>query len=68
LSANGQQAFRSYLASAPHKAFATGPKGAFGWRTARRSDDEAIAGALSLCGSGKGDCKVVMVNDQPAAK
>ena len=70
LRANGQQAFRSYLASAPHKAFAMSGNGAFGWRTARRSDAEAKAGALSLCGAGggKADCHVVMINDEPALK
>jgi hypothetical protein len=66
---NGQDAFRLYLASAPHKAFAIGASGAFGWRTARRSDEEAVSGALALCpGQGKSNCHVVMVNDQAVIK
>jgi dienelactone hydrolase len=69
LGASGKEAFRSYLASPPHKAFATGSGGAFGWRSARRSDEEAIAGALAACGGKvRADCNVVLINDQPAGK
>jgi len=69
LSRRGLEAFHSYLAAAPHKAFAMGTNGHFGWRTARRGDDEAREGALALCaGSDRADCRIVMVNDQPIAK
>ena len=65
LRANGQAAFRSYLAAAPHKAFAMTPAGAFGWR----SDEEAVEAALASCtANAPSGCKVVMVNDLPAAK
>jgi dienelactone hydrolase len=66
---SGQDAFRSYLASAPHKAFAMSAGGAFGWRTARRSDEEAVAGALALCpAQTRSVCHVVMINDQAVAR
>jgi dienelactone hydrolase len=69
LSRNGQDAFRSYLASAPHKAFAMSPSGGYGWRTARRSDEEAKVEALAKCNANAEiACRVVMINDVPAPK
>jgi dienelactone hydrolase len=60
LSANGRQAFADYLASAPHKAFAMAPGLNFGWRSGRRTVDDAKAGALAFCK--QQDCRI-MVNE-----
>jgi hypothetical protein len=69
LSRSGQDAFRSYLESAPHKAFAISPSGGYGWRTARRSDEEAKSEALEKCNeNAETACRLVMINDVPASK
>ena len=63
LSASGRKDFAAYLAAFPRKAFAISPNGAYGWRTARRSDDEAKSGALGLCGAHASTCHVYAVDD-----
>ncbi|MFI4987620.1 MAG: alpha/beta hydrolase family protein [Alphaproteobacteria bacterium] len=66
LSADGRGAFASYLTSPPHKAFAVSPTGAYGWRSGRRTAEDARSEALALCGShGKG-CQVIIVDDAKA--
>lgn len=66
LGANGREAFKSYLASGPNKAFAVSGS-SFGWATGRRSVDEAVKDALGFCTPGKGlTCAVVNINDKPA--
>ncbi len=67
LSANGRKDFAAYLAAFPHKAFAIGADGAYGWRTARRSAAEARRAALDLCGAHAGACHVYAVDDGYAA-
>jgi dienelactone hydrolase len=63
LSASGRKDFAAYLAAFPHKAFAISADGAYGWRTARRSDAEAESGALGLCGAHAAACHVYAVDD-----
>ncbi|MBV9633837.1 MAG: dienelactone hydrolase family protein, partial [Methylobacteriaceae bacterium] len=64
LGAQGVQAFRQYLEGAPHKAFAVASDGSFGWRTARRTEQEARRDAMDNCGNnGATDCRVVAVDN-----
>jgi dienelactone hydrolase len=63
LSANGREAFETYLTSPPHKAFALAPDGAFGWQTGKRTTDAAKSAALSFCLQHAADCDVVFVDD-----
>ena len=67
LSASGRKDFAAYLAAFPHKAFAVGGDGAYGWRTARRSAAEASRAALDLCGAHASACHVYAVDDGYAA-
>jgi dienelactone hydrolase len=68
LSSNGRKAFEAYLTSAPHKAFAIAPDGAFGWRTGQRTTDEAKAAALKLCLQNAKTCDVMFVDDAAMAE
>lgn len=63
---DGRASFVQYLAAAPHKAFAMSPNGTFSWRSARYSDNEAIAAALFSCGVA--DCQIININDEPVSK
>jgi dienelactone hydrolase len=63
LSANGRQAFETYLIDAPHKAFAVSPDGHFGWKTGSRTVEAARAGALQFCQQGGARCGVVFIDD-----
>lgn len=49
LDEKGRAAFADYLTASPHKAFAVSPKGAFAYRSARRSASEATDAALTAC-------------------
>jgi dienelactone hydrolase len=64
----GRAAFKSYRESGPNKAFAV--SGAhYGWVSGRRTADEAVKDALSVCQKHvPGKCTVANVNDKPAAK
>ena len=64
LGASGREAFKSYLDSAPNKAFAVSG-GHFGWVSGRRSVDDAMKDALGYCTSNAVNCAVVNVNDGP---
>ena len=66
LSTEGRRAFESYLAAAPHKAFAVSPRGSYGWRSGRRTVDEARHGALENCRKNSSDCRIVAVDDAAA--
>jgi dienelactone hydrolase len=68
LSSNGQKAFEAYLISAPHKAFALAPDGAFGWRTGQRTIEEATAGALKLCMQNAKTCDIMFVDHAAMSK
>ena len=61
LSESGLAAWKNYLSSPPHKAFAVSPSGHYGWRTGRASADEARAGALAACG--RPACAIAAVED-----
>jgi len=68
LSSSGRKAFEAYLISAPHKAFAMAPDGAFGWRTGQRTIEEAKAGALKFCLQNTKTCDVMFVDDAAMPK
>jgi dienelactone hydrolase len=61
LSARGRTVFEDFRIAAPHKAFAVAANGSFGWRSNRRTVEEARMEALANCPSR--DCKVVVVDD-----
>jgi dienelactone hydrolase len=63
LSSGGREAFERYLAAAPHKAFAVSPRGAYGWRSSRRTIGDAKDGALDNCRKTSSDCRIVAVDD-----
>jgi dienelactone hydrolase len=63
LSESGRKAFAYYLAAGPHKAFAVSPKGAFGYRVARRTPEDARQGALDNCAKFAPDCRIFLVDD-----
>jgi dienelactone hydrolase len=67
LSENGRRHFADFLASGPHRAFAVSPRGAFGWRSGRRTVEAAKRGALEYCRKHAGDCAVFAVDDDPVA-
>jgi dienelactone hydrolase len=65
LSAHGKNDFAKYIRSAPHKAFAMAPNGAYGWRTGQRSVDEAKAQAIAYCKQyAKESCHIVAADNQ----
>ncbi len=68
LSANGRNAFDSYLVSPPHKAFAISRHGHFGWQSGVRTIDAAKADALQYCREGGNICDVMFVDDAPVSK
>jgi dienelactone hydrolase len=66
LSSNGRETFKTYLDSAPNKAFAAAGNSRFGWATGRRTIEEARKAAADYCTSGtSAKCRVVNVNNQP---
>jgi dienelactone hydrolase len=67
LSSRGSEAFRTYLASGPNKAFAVAADAHFGWATGRRTSDQARKDALGFCAaSAPAGCRIVNVNNAPA--
>jgi dienelactone hydrolase len=65
LNGGGREAFATYLASGPNKAFAIGSGSHFGWATGRRTTEEAVKDALGFCVPA-GKCRTVNVNNKPA--
>ncbi|MBV5323993.1 MAG: hypothetical protein J0626_01315, partial [Rhodospirillaceae bacterium] len=66
LSAEGRKAFANFLAAPDHKAFAASPSGAWGWRSGRRTEEEAVAGALEKCRDNSAQsCELIMVDSTP---
>jgi len=63
LSPSGSKAFDSYRAAPPRKAFAVSPGGAYGWRSGRRTADDAKERALSACRERASDCRIFAVDD-----
>ncbi|HWK95011.1 MAG TPA: CocE/NonD family hydrolase [Pseudolabrys sp.] len=66
LNARGRQSFDEYRRAPGHKAFAVARDGAFGWRSARRSIDEARSEALKSCGEHAKTCRIVFIDDATA--
>jgi dienelactone hydrolase len=66
LSQAGRTAFDSYVAAAPHKAFAAAPTGAYAWISGRRSAADVGEEAIALCRKPdpKRACKIVAVDDR----
>jgi dienelactone hydrolase len=67
LSANGRRNFADFLSAAPHRAFAVSPKGAFGWRSGRRTVEAAKKEALENCRKFASECAVFAVDDAAVA-
>jgi dienelactone hydrolase len=67
LSANGRKGFADFLGAAPHRAFAVSPKGAFGWRSGRRTVDAAKKDALERCRKYRSDCRIYAIDDAAVA-
>ena len=65
LNGGGREAFVTYLASGPNKAFAVGGGSHFGWATGRRTIDQAVKDALGFCVP-TAKCAIVNVNNKPS--
>ena len=65
LNGSGREAFVTYLASGPNKAFAVGGGAHFGWATGRRTIDQAVKDALGFCVP-TAKCAIVNVNNKPS--
>jgi pimeloyl-ACP methyl ester carboxylesterase len=66
LFASGRRSFEDFLRSAPHRAFAVSPKGAWGWASARRTTEEATKRAIEACSKHASDCAIVVVDEKAA--
>jgi hypothetical protein len=62
----GRAGFSDYLSASPHRAFAVSPKGAFAFRSGRRSTREAAEAALTACAEYAPDCTLYAVDDHLA--
>ncbi len=62
LNAVGRRGWTRYTGSAPHKAFALGENGSWGWAAQRRTPQHAVEAALSFCRKHTPDCRVVAVD------
>ena len=62
----GRAGFADYLSASPHRAFAVSPKGAFAFRSGRRSTREAAEAALTACAEYAPDCTLYAVDDHLA--
>jgi len=66
LSAQGKEAFTKYLDGSQHKAFVMSSDGHFGWRTGRKTVDEAVEGATDFCRkAAPKPCFAVMTDEDP---
>jgi dienelactone hydrolase len=69
ISANGRKDFQTFLEAPGHKAFAVSESGAYAWRTARGTAEEAKETALHNCAQlGKKPCALYAVDDAYAGK
>jgi dienelactone hydrolase len=66
LGETGRAAFADYLASGQHKAFATSPKGGFGYFTGARSPLNARNEALAVCARYAQDCGLYAIDNELA--
>jgi len=62
----GRAGFADYLSASPHRAFAVSPKGAFAFRSGRRSAREAAESALAACTEYTPDCTLYAVDNHLA--
>jgi dienelactone hydrolase len=62
----GRAGFADYLTASPHRAFAVSPKGAFAFRSGRRSTREAAEAVLTACAEYAPDCALYAVDDHLA--
>jgi hypothetical protein len=62
----GRAGFADYHSASPHRAFAVSPKGAFAFRSGRRSTREAAEAALTACAEYAADCALYAVDDHLA--
>lgn len=68
LAEKNKKQFLLYLSSPPHKAFAVSKEGAFGWRSGKRTIDDAENAALATCREyAKSDCKLYAIENDHAA-
>lgn len=64
LTENGRAAFVKYRDGATHKAFVMSSTGAFGWRTGRKSAEQAVEEATEFCAAHTTKkCYAVMIDD-----
>jgi dienelactone hydrolase len=63
LSEKGRTEFADYLAAIPHKAFVVSPNGAFGFRSGRRTVQEAQDEALAACTQYATNCAPYAADD-----
>ena len=68
LGEKGRAGFTDYLSASPHNAFAVSPRGAFAYRSGRRSAREAADDALAACAGFAPDCTLYAVDDKLADK
>lgn len=69
LSAKGREEFARYLASNNfNKAFAVNARGGYGWRTGRRTADDAADDALEACEANNSGCKVYAIDNRRAPR
>jgi dienelactone hydrolase len=65
LSTQGKNDFTTYVKSAPHKAFAVSPEGAYGWRTGQASQAAAQQDAMTYCKKHASEhCRVIAVDNE----
>lgn len=62
LSADGKTAWRWFLGSEMHRAFATGPDSRYGWASGYASEAEARTRALAACNDQRKACRVVLTD------
>lgn len=68
LTESGLRAFQDFLRAPLHKAFAVASDGAYGWQSGMDSREAAIRRALERCGQYARDCRVYIVDGEPAAR
>lgn len=69
LSEKGREEFQRYLASTNfNKAFAVSTRGGYGWRTGRRTGEDARDAALDACNANNSGCRVYAIDNQLASR
>jgi hypothetical protein len=65
-SGSGREAFKDYLKSGPHKAFAMSQNGRYAWRAGFRNADDARKAAVEACEKSGASCAAYAINDSLA--